>query len=257
MNALPSGVFAAFERDGYAVIRGVVLPAELAEFTATFMTVIPELPYPPGPDGVVREVTGLARGYEPLTRIACDPRFGALVGQALGAARVQLLQDSLLYKPALEGASIEWHQDRTYIGYLSPARVATIRIALLPEDEANGCMRVVEGSHHWGEIGANQSLTAQSVASLLPSLTAEQQARVEGARSLELAPGDVSIHHCLTLHGSPPNPSARPRRTILLRMFDAACQLDPARLPPGAEAYFPVDADGHLATTAFPLVHGG
>ncbi len=250
-------MLAGFQRDGYAVVRGVIPTAELAAFHEVFLGVIPELAYPRGPDGVVREVTGVARSYEPLARIARDARFGALVAGVLGAQRVQLLQDSLLYKPAHDGGSVEWHQDRTYIGYLVPAQVATLRIALLPEDDDNGCMRVVDGSHHWGEIGIDQSLAASSVASLLPSLSEQQRASVAAARSLPLEPGDISIHHCLTLHGSPPNTSTRPRRTILLRMFDAACRLDPARLPLGAEAHFPVDADGHLDPRAFPIVHAG
>ena len=245
----------AFERDGHVVVRGVVSAAELAVYSEVFTCAIPELDYPRGPDGIVRELTGIARGYEPLARIAHDPRFGALVAEVLGAARVQFLQDSLLYKPAREGGSVEWHQDRTYIGYLVPAQVATLRIALLPEDADNGCMRVVDGSHRWGAIGANQSLTATTVASLLPTLTAEQQVQVADARTLALAPGDVSIHHCLTLHGSAPNASACPRRTILLRMFDGACTLDRSKLPPGAKDYFPTDADGHLDRSAFPVVH--
>ncbi len=251
------GVLAEFHRDGHAVIRGVIRGAELAAFHDVFLAVIPELAYPRGPDGIVREVTGVARGYEPLARIAQDPRFGALVAGVLGAQRVQLLQDSLLYKPGYDGGSVEWHQDRTYIGYLVPTQVATLRIALLPEDEDNGCMRVVDRSHHWGEIGIDRSLTASSVASLLPSLTAAQLEQLATARSLALEPGDVSIHHCLTLHGSPPNTSARPRRTIVLRMFDATCRLDRARLPAGAKAYFPVDPDGHLDPAAFPIVHDG
>jgi len=168
---------------------------------------------------------------------------------------VQLLQDSLLYKPARDGGSVEWHQDRTYIGYLEPARVATLRIALLPEDDDNGCMRVVDGSHRWGAVGANQSLTATSVGSLLPHLTDEQRERVTAARSLPLEPGDVSIHHCLTLHGSPPNTSARPRRTILLRMFDAACTLVSEKLPAGAAAFFATDAEGHLSDAGFPVTY--
>ncbi len=244
-----------FERDGHVVVRGVVPAADLAAFADVFAAAIPELDYPRGPDGIVRELTGIARGYEPLARIAYDPRFGALVAEVLGAARVQFLQDSLLYKPAHDGGSVEWHQDRTYIGYLVPAQVATLRIALLPEDEDNGCMRVVDGSHHWGAIGGNQSLAATSVASLIPTLAAEQQAQIARARYLALAPGDVSIHHCLTLHGSAQNTSARPRRTILLRMFDAACTLDRSKLPPGAEGYFPTGATGHLDPAAFPVVH--
>jgi ectoine hydroxylase-related dioxygenase (phytanoyl-CoA dioxygenase family) len=248
-------IAAEFERDGHVVIRGVIPPAELAAFHDVFMSLVPELPYPPGPDGVIRELTGLARQYEPLLRIACDRRFGALVAQALGAARVQLLQDSLLYKPAREGGSVEWHQDRTYIGYLEPARVATLRIALVPEDEHNGRMLVVDGSHRWGAVGLDRSLTATNVASLVPHLSVDQQAEVARARSLPLAAGDVSIHHCLTLHGSPPNHGAAPRRTILLRMFDATCRLVPAKLPPGAEPYFPTDAHGHLAEAGFPVTY--
>lgn len=246
---------ADLERDGYMVVRGVVPLADIATFLDVFTAVIPDIPYPRGPDGVVREITGIASTYEPLMRIARDRRFGALVARALGAARVQLLQDSLLYKPAHDGGSVEWHQDRTYIGYLEPASVATLRIALSPEDEGNGCMRVVPGSHRWGHAGLDQSLTATSVASLLPQLTEEQRAAVEHARSLPLEPGDVSIHHCLTLHGSPPNHSDRPRRTILLRMFDATCTLVPSKLPPGTEAFFATDANGHLGEAGFPIVH--
>lgn len=245
-----------FERDGHVVVRGVVPAAELAALREVFTTIIPVIPYPPSVDGVVRELTGLARGYPPAVGIATDRRFGALVAEALGVARVQLLQDSWLYKPPLEGGSVELHQDRTYIGYLTPPRVATLRIALEPEDEGNGCMRAVDGSHRWGAVGDDRSLVADSVTSLVPTLSPEQQAMVANARPLALEPGDVSIHHCLTLHGSARNTSTRPRRTIMLRMFDASCVIDAARLPAGAEAYFPADSDGHLDTTAFPIVHG-
>lgn len=253
---MASGMHDVFERDGHVVVRGVVPAAQLAALRDLFMTIIPEMPYPPGPDGVVRELTGLARGYPPVVPVATDRRFGALVAEALGAERVQLLQDSWLYKPPRDGGSVELHQDRTYIGYLVPARVATLRIALEPEDNSNGCMRAVDGSHRWGAIGDDRSLVADSVTSLVPTLSAEQQATVASASVLALEPGDISIHHCLTLHGSTRNGSDRPRRTIILRMFDAACTIDRARLPAGAEAYFPTDADGHLDTTAFPLVHG-
>jgi len=220
-----------------------------------FASLIPEIEYPRGESGVLREITGASRAIDPLMTIACDPRFGKLAADVLGVPRVQLLQDSLLYKPPRDGAPVEWHQDFTYVGFLTPPRVIAIRIALLPEDETNGCMRAVEGSHAWGPIGENKALRAASVTSLLDELSPERRDRVEHARVLALEPGDVSIHHCLTLHGSGANPSERPRKTIILRMFDAACRLDRSRLPPGSEAYFPVDADGHLAASAFPVVH--
>jgi ectoine hydroxylase-related dioxygenase (phytanoyl-CoA dioxygenase family) len=225
---------------------------------ATFMALVPDgAHYPRRADGVLWEITGAARVYPPLDAIARDPRFGALVADALACPRVQLLQDALLYKPARDGGGVEWHQDHTYVGFLAPARVVSLRLALVDEDEASGCMKVVDASHRWGPVGAVRALTEARVDSLLPSLTAEQHDRLAHARPLELAAGDVSIHHCLTLHGSGPNHSDRPRRTVILRMFDAACRLDGARLPPGAAAaHFPTDADGHLDATAFPATHG-
>jgi phytanoyl-CoA hydroxylase len=191
-----------------------------------------------------------------LARLARDPRLAALAAEALGCARVQLLQDSLLYKPAGEGGSVHWHQDHTYVGFLSPPRVVSLRLALLPEREASGCLRVVDGSHRWGPIGDLSALTATRVDSLLPSLSDAQRDAVAAARPVELAPGDVSIHHCLTLHGSGPNRDAGPRKTVILRMFDAACRLDASRLPAAARGHFPVEPDGSLSAAVFPVVHG-
>ncbi len=245
------------ERDGWTIVRGVIAPGELAAMHDTFTTLVPELAYPRGPDGVLRELSGLAAACPPLAAIARDPRFGALVADALGAARIQLLQDSLLYKPAHDGGTVEWHQDHTYVGFVTPPRVVAIRIALCAEDAANGCMYVVDGSHRWGPVGDIRALREARVDSIIPALTDAQRVGLDHARPLELAAGDISIHHCLTLHGSPPNRSERPRRTIILRVFDADCRLDPAHLPVGAEAHFPVDAGGHLSPVAFPLVHGG
>jgi len=235
-----------FEREGFAVVREVVTSEEVGSFRDVFGSLIPDA-------SQYCEITGASRAVPPLASIACDPRFGALASKVLGAPRIQLLQDSLLFKPSREGPPVEWHQDHTYVGFLVPARVLAIRIALVDEDEAN-CMRVVPGSHTWGPIGANRALAATSVESLLDELAPDQRARVADARPLVLRAGDVSIHHCLTLHGSNANTSERPRKTIILRMFDAACTLDRARLPPGAEAYFPTDAKGHLEASAFPIV---
>ena len=244
-----------FEERGWLVARNVVPADDLAAMTAVFTQLIPDVPYPRNRDGrIVWEITGTSHHDFRVAEISRDRRFGALVADALGASRVQLLQDSLLYKPATDGGAVEWHQDHTYVGYLTPPRVVSLRIALLPEDEANGCMHVVDGSHRWGPVGDVRALREARVDSIVPSLTDAQRDAIAHARPLELAAGDVSIHHCLTLHGSPPNQSDRARRTIILRMFDGDCRLDAAALPAGAEAHFPTDADGRLSPDKFPIV---
>ena len=241
---------------GWVVVRGVVPADEIADLLRLFHLLVPGIAYPRRSDGVLWEITGAARQVPPLAAVTRDVRFAALAAEALGCATVQLLQDSLLYKPARDGGGVEWHQDHTYVGYLTPARVVSLRIALLPEDEGSGCLRVVDGSHRWGPVGAVRALSESQVDSLLPSLRPEQQAALADARLLELEPGDVTIHHCLTLHGSGPNRSQRARKTIILRMFDGDCRLDPTRLPLGAEAHFPTDETGRLATWAFPRLLG-
>lgn len=246
-----------FGRDGWCVVRGIVEPGEIAALNDIFGAVVPEDgAWPVGPDGVVGEVTGASRAYEPLARIACDARLGALAGELLDASGVQLLQDSLLFKPARDGGSVHWHQDYTYLGFLQPANIVTMRIALTSESEESGAMYVVNGSHRWGRVGEIQALTETRVDSLLPSLTKDQRAAVDCAVPVALEPGDVSIHHCLTLHGSGPNRSEHARRTIILRMFDSRCRLDRARLSSAALAHFPLASNGALAASAFPVVFG-
>jgi ectoine hydroxylase-related dioxygenase (phytanoyl-CoA dioxygenase family) len=71
---------------------------------------------------------------------------------------------------------------------------------------------------------------------------------------VELQPGDVSVHHCLTFHCSDENRSPQPRMTLIARMFDARQKLVRAKVPPGYEPWFPTDGDGHLTGPLFPLL---
>jgi ectoine hydroxylase-related dioxygenase (phytanoyl-CoA dioxygenase family) len=246
-----------FDRDGSVVVRAAIARGRLSAMRKLFASVVPDTASRRRGGRELREVTGAARTHAGLAKIARDPALGALAAAALGARRVQLLQDSLLCKPEYNGAAVEWHQDYTYVAFLTPPHVVTVRIPLDVEDESNGCMRVVDGSHAWGPVGRGRALRAERVTSLARNLDAAQRDALTRARSLVLKPGDVSIHHCLTVHSSAPNRSDRARRTIILRFFDADCRLVATRLPLAARRYFPADRDGHLAADAFPLVHAG
>jgi ectoine hydroxylase-related dioxygenase (phytanoyl-CoA dioxygenase family) len=54
---------------------------------------------------------------------------------------------------------------------------------------------------------------------------------------MNLKKGEVSFHHCLTIHGSGPNHSTNPRRSIAIHLQDASNHWQ--------EYHFP---DGRLAT---------
>jgi ectoine hydroxylase-related dioxygenase (phytanoyl-CoA dioxygenase family) len=244
-----------FDQHGWLVVRGVIAPERVAELERTLDALIPDVTYPAWGDRVV-EVASISRGAEPLAAHARDAAIAAIAGEALGAASIQLLQDTALIKPAAHPGRIEWHQDFTYLGYLDRPGVITARLALTPCTLELGCMRVLDGSHRWEHVGENLAFRRGEVEDALGSLPGALRARAAAAEvALELAPGDVSFHHCLTFHGSAPNAGPRPRKTLAVRMFDGACRLVAERLPsPEAAQYFPCDAGGRLDPETFPIL---
>jgi ectoine hydroxylase-related dioxygenase (phytanoyl-CoA dioxygenase family) len=246
---------AHFDEHGWLVVRGAVASDRVAALERALDAVLPEASYPAWADRVV-EVAGIACASPALADFAADPALAGHAGRALGAARIQRLQDTVFIKPRAHPAAVAWHQDFTYLGYLDRPGVVTVRLALTPCTIASGCLRVLDGSHRWSNRVENLALRRGEVEDTLASLPPELRARADGGGTpLELAPGDISIHHCLTFHGSEPNTSATPRKTLAVRLVDGACRLVPERLPtPDARAYFPVDAGGHLDTTAFPVL---
>jgi ectoine hydroxylase-related dioxygenase (phytanoyl-CoA dioxygenase family) len=245
-----------FDEHGWLVVRGAVAPARVAELAAALDAVVPEALYAGGAGGQVVEVAAISRGSPTLAAHATDSRLARLAAEALGVARLRLLQDTVFIKPPRDPARVEWHQDYTYFGFLDRPAALTARLALTPCTEESGCLRVVSGSHRWGPRGADRSFRATSVADALDALPAELRAEVAAREVLvELAPGDLSLHHCLTFHASAANRSARPRKTLAVRFVDAALRVDPSRLPsPEVAAYFPVDENGELAGDPFPVV---
>jgi ectoine hydroxylase-related dioxygenase (phytanoyl-CoA dioxygenase family) len=246
---------AHFAEHGWLVVRGAIDATRVAELERALDAVIPEASYPAWADRVV-EVAGIARAAPAIAALASDAALAELAGRALGAARIQLLQDTVFIKPPARPATVEWQQDFTYLGYLDRPGVVTLRLALTPCTIASGCLRVLDGSHLWPHTVENLALRRNFVEDALGPLSPERRAlAAAGGTPLELEPGDISLHHCLTFHGSEPNTSACPRKTLAVRLVDGACRLDPERLPtPEARAYFPIDEGGHLDTTAFPVL---
>lgn len=246
----------AFAAHGWAVARGVVPAERVAALEAALDELVPAAGYPAWGDRVV-ELAGISHASAVLAAMAHDRALAALAGELLGAARVQLLQDTVLIKPAGSPAAVEWHQDRSYLTYLDRPAVVTARIALTPCREDSGCLRVLDGSNTWGGLhGDDLAFRRGAVEDTLGSLPPALQALVADAeRVVELAPGDVSFHGCLTFHGSRANRSAGARKTLAVRLMDGECRLVPERLPSEElRALFTTDGDGHLVGPAFPVL---
>ena len=99
---------------------------------------------------------------------------------------------------------VSWHQDSTYWG-LDPADVVTAWIAFSDSTAANGAMRVIPGTQTMDQIAHNDTFRPENL------LTRGQEIMVDvdesKAEMLELAAGEMSLHHVRLIHGSDPNPS--------------------------------------------------
>ncbi|HJU14992.1 MAG TPA: phytanoyl-CoA dioxygenase family protein [Stellaceae bacterium] len=101
-------------------------------------------------------------------------------------------------------AFVSWHQDSTYWG-LSRPDVVTAWVAFTPAHAENGAMQVIPGSHQLDQIPHRDTFAKHNL------LTRGQEIAVAvdetKAVRLDLAPGEMSLHHVRLVHGSPPNTS--------------------------------------------------
>lgn len=125
-----------------------------------------------------------------------------------------------------------WHQDLYYWRhqYDDPSTIpmVTVWLALSHANEENGGMRILPGSHT--KLVPHESKPCEH-----NLLTRAQQVSVNvderNAVSINLAPGEFSIHHPLLYHASAPNFSSHPRVGLVTRY------MAPEVIPPIRPAY--------------------
>lgn len=124
----------------------------------------------------------------------------------------------LIIKEPHSDAMLTTHQDLTYWGLDGADGVVTAWVALSDVTSANGAMHMVRGSHRLGQVDHEDTFGVGNV------LSRGQRAIVEHDPSdeviVELAPGQVSLHHGLMLHGSRPNESDARRVGVVIRYIE-------------------------------------
>ena len=145
--------------------------------------------------------------------ISAHPRILDAVEELLGP---NILAWSTAWFSKMPGdrAFVSWHQDGTYWN-LSEPKVVTAWVALTPATRANGCMRVVPGTHTQPMMPQRETYAADNVL----SRGQEVAVNVDEAQAvdLELQPGEMSLHHLWIVHGSSANVSGSPRIGMAIR----------------------------------------
>ena len=107
-------------------------------------------------------------------------------------------------KEANNPAFVSWHQDSTYWGLNKPD-VVTAWVALTPSNAGNGAMAFIPKTHTADQMPHRDTFAKNNL------LTRGQEVAVDvdasRAVTIELEPGEISLHHVRLVHGSPANPS--------------------------------------------------
>ncbi len=201
-----------FHRDGFAVIDGIIPMAEIEALrrAADSSEITGELTRQ-GADTQAVHLLGLTGRDPAFLALARDPRILDLVEAVIGAD-IQLQHAKLAIKPTLKGhGAYAWHQDFAFFPHTNTSLVA-VMVMLDDATEDNGCMRAVRGSHRLG-------LLEHRVRGAFAGGCQERARWGEGADIASMTPkaGGISIHHCLTLHGSADNRSGLPRRGVVFQ----------------------------------------
>lgn len=223
-----------FERDGYAVIRGLFSASEVAALAAAFDREKAaalahgrsfrhgNLYYRLGPDPVLGTVVRLAQWpsyHDPvLAAVRTDGRLYEILAPLLGPDQKQIINQMHWKAPGGAAAEFAYHQDirfrRPREAYRNPALYVQTGLAIDPHTRASGAMRVLPGSHRLGEVALP---VAGRVGDAKAADAALAEAGLDPARliDLELEPGDLALWGLYLIHGSGTNVTARDRRFYL------------------------------------------
>ena len=161
--------------------------------------------------------------YDPLFKnILFESKFSALAAELLGEKVVGKTVE-FFNKPAKIGKATPPHQDGYYF-MLNPISAVTFWISLEEVNKDNGWVSYVKGSHlngvrthgKSGTIGFSQEIVDFGTPSDL-----------ENEAFIATNPGDVLIHHALTIHRAAPNTSInRSRKALGLIYFGESAKED-------------------------------
>ena len=173
---------------------------------------------PGGAGGNIRSDPAL-RGE--LLSYAHAPEILDCLEQLIGPD-IMLWSSQVFHKPPSDGMAVPWHQDGEYWP-LRPHANCTVWIALDPSTRANGCLRVIPGSHRNGLLPHSRSEnTDLALDAAIDLSTLDESSAIDVA----LQPGEISFHDVFLVHGSEANHSPNPRSAFAMRYMPATTLYD-------------------------------
>jgi phytanoyl-CoA hydroxylase len=215
----PRQIKESFDRDGFVAIPGFLNPLQVAGVQERMRQYVADVVPYISRNHKFYEDKDKPETLKQLQDLANhDPYFGRWFygEQFVGLAElllngpVQAANLQWFNKPPMIGSPTPPHQDGYYF-MLKPNEAITMWLALDVVDEENGCVRYIRGSHKRGIRDHSRTTTlgfSQGISDYGDADRAEEVA-------MHAKPGDLLVHHSLTIHRANGNKSPDRSRAAL------------------------------------------
>ncbi len=224
----------SFDRDGFAHLPGFLSPSELTDLRAHLdgyvRDVVPEIPSADkfyedkASTGTLKQLVRMNEHDDYFQNLLTSSKFAEMARLLLGG---EVIPKGVEYfnKPPKIGRPTPPHQDGYYF-MITPNEAVTFWVALEEVDAENGCLRYVRGSHQRGVRSHRRTDTLGFSQGISDYGTSDD---TTNELAFNAHPGDVLVHHSLTIHRADGNKSAsRTRQAIGLVYYSAAAREDKA-----------------------------
>lgn len=147
-------------------------------------------------------------------RLARNPAILDVIEGILGPDILVYSTEFFIKEPKTRHV-VSMHQDLTYWGLGAIDGLVTAWIALSPATPASGCMEFVAASHKNAILEHEDTFDPNNLLSRGQEVKAD--VRDTDKTAIEIHPGQMSLHHGLTIHGSGPNTTSDRRIACVVR----------------------------------------
>jgi hypothetical protein len=241
MAQLSPDEIARYQTDGWVVPRYRLAPDRVQSMAAALDELLRSNPGVRPEKLVSAHIAGDngegVRGVAAFLDLARDPAIVDLVSGVIGDDLI-LWGCHVFCKPAGEGFETPWHQDGHYWP-IRPLATCTVWVALEPSTAANGCLRVIPGSHR--EQRLHEHLHEDRADLTLNQRMVEGSFDEAQAVDIELEPGQMSLHDVYMIHGAKANTSGQRRTGVALRYMPSSSLFDRSLRPVDGKSGVPVN----------------
>jgi hypothetical protein len=174
-----------------------------------------------------------------LKELALYPLIGAIAARLTRSSSIRLLDDQLIWKPGdptnVTDTITGWHADRAYWGTCTSDKLTTTWIPLHDIEINRAPLVVMAGSHRWSGLQDMRHFNHKNLTDLQTEFRAAGK-QIEVV-PLTLKKGQMSFHHCWTMHASYANTSAKPRLAFAVHLQDGDNRYRPYRNAQGREVH--------------------